>query len=116
MSTVDSPVAWLSVPLAFCAKAFTTQLDGKPFTRTGGPKKQVGSVWQPPGAKQSPSLVHSKAVLLTQCLVKPCGPTEQSARLVPRLPVSVVPSGLSRTVVAFSGMTDGFTVAAPPPM
>src|SRR5262245_41459944 len=116
MSTEDSPVARLSVPLAFCAKAFTTQLEGKPFTRTGGPKKQVASVWQPPGAKQSPSLVHSAPGLLTQCLTDPCGPTEQSARLVPRLPVSVVPAGLSRIVVAFSGMTDGFTVAFPPPM
>src|SRR5215813_13780464 len=116
MSTEDSPVATLSVPLAFCAKPFTTQLDGKPFTRTGGPKKQVASVWQAPGAKQSPSVVHSADGLLTQCLTDPCGPTEQSARLVPRLPVSVVPSGLSSTVVAFSGICEGATDAAPPPM
>src|SRR5262249_42527281 len=116
MSTEDSPVATLSVPLAFCAKAFTTQLEGKPFTSTGGPKKQVASAWQPPGVKQSPSVVHSAAGVLTQGLTDPCGPPQQCAGLVPRLPVSVVPSGLSRIVVAFSGMTDGFTVAVPPPM
>src|SRR5262249_42429083 len=116
MSTEDSPVARLSVPLAFCAKAFTTQLEGKPFTRTGGPEKQGASVWQPPGAKQSPALVHSAPGVVTQWLADPCGPPEQSAPLGPKPPVSVVPSGLSRIVVAFSGMTDGFTVAFPPPM
>src|SRR5262249_50693457 len=116
MSTEDSPVATLSVPLAFCAKAFTTQLDGKPFTRTGGPKKQVASVWHPPGAKQSLSVVHSTPGLLTQCLTDPCGPTEQSARLVPRLPESVVPSGASSRGGPRPGRSDGAPGGAPPPM
>src|SRR5262249_12092886 len=115
MLTVESPVAVLRVPFASCANVFTTQLDGKPLMPTGGPKKQVASAWQPPGSQQPPSLLHSAAGFLTQCLVA-CGPVEQSARLVPKLATRLVPSGLSRIVVAFSGMSDGATVALPPPM
>lgn len=72
MLTLDSPVAVLTVPLASCAKVFTTQVEGKPLTSTGGPKKQLAS-----GAHalatpaQSASLVHATLGLLTQWLVDP---------------------------------------------
>src|SRR5262249_3409231 len=64
---------------------------------------------------QSASDVHSMVGSLTQCLVD-AGPREQSRGPVPKLATSVVPSGESRMVVAFSGTCDGGMFAAPPPM
>ena len=48
MLTDDSPVRTSSVPLPSVAKVLTTQVEGKPLTGTGGPKKQVGSKAQAP--------------------------------------------------------------------
>jgi hypothetical protein len=41
---------------------------------------------------------------------------EQSARPVPKLAVSVLPSDVSRMVVAFSGICEGAIAEFPPPM
>src|SRR5262249_29366512 len=116
MLTADSPVVTSMVPLPSVANELTTQVDGKPLTGTGGPKKQVGSKAQAPRAPaQSASLVQATCGLLTQCWVG-CGPVVQSARLVPRLATSVVPSGELKIEVAFSGMSDGGSLELPPPM
>src|SRR5262249_27558665 len=59
MLTDDSPVRTLRVPLPSVAKELTTQVEGKPFTGTGGPKKHVGSKAQAPrNPAQSASLEH----------------------------------------------------------
>ena len=48
MLTVESPVSRSSVPLPSLAKLLTTQVEGKPLTGIGGPKKQVASKAQAP--------------------------------------------------------------------
>src|SRR5262245_29179185 len=112
----DSPVARSTTPNASCANVLTTQVVGNPLTGTGGPKKQVASGAQPPWAPaQSASDVHSSDGALTQCWVG-CGPVVQSARLVPRLATRFTPSEVLRMEVAFSGIRDGGSSEAPPPM
>src|SRR5262249_97471 len=112
----DSPVARSTTPNASCANVWTTQVVGNPLTGTGGPKKHVGSGAQPPWAPaQSASDVHSTAGALTQCWVG-CGPVVQSARLVPRLATRFTPSEVLRMEVAFSGIRDGGSAEAPPPV
>ena len=102
--TLDSPVAWSRVPLPSWRTCSPRSSSGKPLTGTGGPKKQLGSA-QPPGAKQSPSLVH--ATLVVDAVSGRLRPAEQSRGRFRGCPTSVVPSGLSSTVVAFSGITEG---------
>src|SRR5262245_32047680 len=116
MLTDDSPVVTSMVPLPSVANELTTQVDGKPLTGTGGPKKQVGSKAQAPrNPAQSASLEHDCEGLLTQCWVG-CGPVVQSARLVPRLATRFTLSVVSKIEEAFSGMSDGGSLELPPPM
>src|SRR5262249_59579677 len=97
-------------------KRWRRGVGGKPLAGIGGTKKQVGSNAQPPLAlPQSASVTHSTPEALTQCLVD-CGPVVQSSRLVPRLAVRLIPSVVLKIDVAFSGMSEGATGAAPPPM
>src|SRR5581483_1124389 len=116
MLRLDSPVERSMVPLPSAANVFTTQLEGKPFTSTGGPKKQFGSNAQPPGVPaHSTSLVHSTLGSLAQCLVA-FGPREQSAGPVPKLAVRLTPSVVLRIDVALSGTWDARSPELPPPM
>ena len=105
-----------TVPLASAAKVFTTQVDGKPFTGTGGPKKQLASAAQEPvRPPHSESSVQETVGSVMQCFVAD-GPRVQSAGPVPKLAVRLVPSGELRIDAAFSGIWDGGIAAAPPPM
>src|SRR5262245_64314010 len=116
MLMLDSPVARSTVPLASDANVLTMQVDGKPLTSTGGPKKQLASKAHPPARLPHwESSVHSIVGSPMQCLVA-CGPFEQSRGPVPKLATRFVPSDESRMLLAFSGIRDGGTIAAPPPM
>src|SRR5262249_15617750 len=116
MLTEEEPVARSTVPFASAANVLITQLDGKPLTSIGGPKKQLASPVQAPGAPpQSASLVHGTVWSFTQCLVA-SGPREQSRGPVPKLAVRFMPSDELRMVVAFSGMIEAWIEEFPPPM
>src|SRR5262249_9202597 len=116
MLTDDSPVVVSIVPLPSLANVLTTQVEGKPLTGTGGPKKQVASKAQAPRKPaQSASVVHDCDGVLTQCWVG-CGPGGQSAPLVPRLAIRFTLSVVSKIDEEFSGISDGGSLDAPAPM
>ena len=119
---LESPVPWLTVPLASVCTTFCTQVVSPPnggglTIGSGGPKKQfASSAHEPAIPPQLMSVVHAGSeLLLTQCLPGPAA-LVQLSEFVPGLATSVLaPMSLRKDVEPSGIAPPAITVAAPPP-